>query len=465
MAQGLKNSHHLKSPLARLLLSTMKGVVALLVSGAYGHGSMTLPRPRNAGNSSVHPSPGQDKSCEGDACYWYHVGCYIGCPECSGEGKSLYPQPYCSNPIEPTNNDPETRSWDPLGQSKHGDFTKYNPWRAPGKAPVTDACGVASGYHHPSAYADIPAGYHAYDMGSKVLPAGAPTYWKAGGTAEVGWALSAQHGGGYTYRLCPKSESLNEACFQSHPLSFAAKNSTVRYHDGSKQDFQIPVANLESSGMHWRRNPIPGCSCDLGWGCRQSSDEVSIDGTSGHSHVQGVVDKSPYAHGGPPTPACPYGTMFDAGWTPEGEGFLVGSSNVFSIIDEIQVPNTPGEYVLGWRWDCEQTDQVWNSCADIVITNDVPPTPAPTPSPPGPAPKPPKPSPSKACKTNENPTCKGSFTSEKSCWFGGCRTCHDDTSFDCDECCSGCSRTSKSGKSGSIHYCTWTKSNASGVLV
>ena len=27
----------------------------------------------------------------------------------------------------------------------------------------------------------------------------------------------------------------------------------------------------------------------------------------------------------------------------------------------------PGEYVLSWRWDCEQTPQVWNSCADVTV--------------------------------------------------------------------------------------------------
>merc|ERR1712113_1050424 len=72
-----------------------------------------------------------------------------------------------------------------------------------------------------------------------------------------------------------------------------------------------------------------------------------------------------------------------------GEGFLVElvtniSGNHFSVMDEIQVPNKPGQYVLSWRWDCEETDQVWNSCADIVITDDVPPSPAPTPAPPSP---------------------------------------------------------------------------------
>ena len=26
-----------------------------------------------------------------------------------------------------------------------------------------------------------------------------------------------------------------------------------------------------------------------------------------------------------------------------------------------------GEYSISWRWDCEQTPQVWNSCADVTI--------------------------------------------------------------------------------------------------
>jgi hypothetical protein len=28
---------------------------------------------------------------------------------------------------------------------------------------------------------------------------------------------------------------------------------------------------------------------------------------------------------------------------------------------------TPGEYVLGWRWDCEESTQVWSGCADVTI--------------------------------------------------------------------------------------------------
>jgi hypothetical protein len=39
------------------------------------------------------------------------------------------------------------------------------------------------------------------------------------------------------------------------------------------------------------------------------------------------------------------------------------------IEDTVQIPEhiAPGEYVLGWRWDCEETTQIWQSCSDITI--------------------------------------------------------------------------------------------------
>lgn len=41
----------------------------------------------------------------------------------------------------------------------------------------------------------------------------------------------------------------------------------------------------------------------------------------------------------------------------------------YAVEDTLEVPeNIPaGEYVLGWRWDCEATSQIWSSCADITI--------------------------------------------------------------------------------------------------
>ena len=42
--------------------------------------------------------------------------------------------------------------------------------------------------------------------------------------------------------------------------------------------------------------------------------------------------------------------------------------NDYVIIDEVKVPKLPsGRYVLSWRWDAEQTAQVWTNCAVIEI--------------------------------------------------------------------------------------------------
>ena len=39
------------------------------------------------------------------------------------------------------------------------------------------------------------------------------------------------------------------------------------------------------------------------------------------------------------------------------------------IRDTLKIPNNlpPGDYVLGWRWDCEESTQVWSSCSDVTI--------------------------------------------------------------------------------------------------
>ncbi len=67
---------------------------------------------------------------------------------------------------------------------------------------------------------------------------------------------------------------------------------------------------------------------------------------------------------------CPTGLMFPspAGWS-DGAGAGNRGSFNFEMVDVVKVPDVPpGEYSLSWRWDAEQTPQVWNSCADVTIT-------------------------------------------------------------------------------------------------
>jgi predicted carbohydrate-binding protein with CBM5 and CBM33 domain len=47
----------------------------------------------------------------------------------------------------------------------------------------------------------------------------------------------------------------------------------------------------------------------------------------------------------------------------------------YSIVDTVVVPAglPTGDYLISWRWDAEQTTQIWQNCADIHITAGAPP--------------------------------------------------------------------------------------------
>ena len=41
----------------------------------------------------------------------------------------------------------------------------------------------------------------------------------------------------------------------------------------------------------------------------------------------------------------------------------------YNIVDKVTIPTDieAGNYLLSWRWDCEQSRQIWQNCADIRI--------------------------------------------------------------------------------------------------
>eukprot|EP00729_Bicosta_minor_P006469 gene6469-3087_t len=98
----------------------------------------------------------QGAAClSGQTCLWMSVGCTIGCKECDGGmigTKSVGTNPNgidrCSSGMQPTNNNPQHRTFNRnctggcIGSAD--DYTKHNPWRAPGSAPVYDPCGPAA---------------------------------------------------------------------------------------------------------------------------------------------------------------------------------------------------------------------------------------------------------------------------------------------------------------------------------
>jgi len=285
--------------------------------------------------------------CEGYACMWFSQGCTIGCPACTGETDSF--RNLCGSSKQPTVTEPKFRTFNRYRKDKQGDWTASHPWRAPGNAPVLDACGMAGGFRrnnegpggHP------PPGHRWGDRGSE-LSSPERTVWTAGSTAEVSWGIAANHGGGYQYRLCPKSEPLTEACFQRTPLPFADETQVLRLANGTsvKISGTFVSSGTLPEGSTWAMNPVPACA-------------EAIPGTYGHP-----CDSPQF----PPPPGCD-----ETCWGDSDETVRSGHRHAVlpTIVDRLRIPATipQGDYVLGWRWDCEQTPQVWSSCSDVTIVS------------------------------------------------------------------------------------------------
>eukprot|EP00937_MAST-01D_sp_MAST-1D-sp2_P005951 g5951.t1 len=368
-------------------------VVASLVCAAIGHAGLVIPPARNNYNNSdpseiVHRWTGGRRlggPCAGSACLWFNEGCFAGCDTCvegfpalpanfsNDSQKNYYGQPNCATPLEPTLPE-QYRTWNIGNKSPFGDYGKYHPWRSPGHAPTSDPCGVAGGYATPTGGGgETPMGARQGDKGS-ALPshAGVRTQWRASAIAEVGWMLAANHGGGYLYSMCPAGAALTEACLDLTPLAFADDFHVIRYIAGPKVGTELVInATDVAEGTHpagsvWRRNPIPACNCDRGFGCKVGGDAAS--------------GAAAYWNGSSPEPAggysCPTGVAFappfDFGygqqlWDQGANTHPAEAMNTWVIVDRLHVPARKGRYVLRWRWDVEQNSQIWSHCADVEV--------------------------------------------------------------------------------------------------
>ena len=76
--------------------------------------------------------------------------------------------------------------------SSGSDWTKKNPWRSPGSTPFTASCGANGG------------------KTGLELPATQLTTVSSPGSIELGYAINANHGGGWSIRMCPLSANATE---------------------------------------------------------------------------------------------------------------------------------------------------------------------------------------------------------------------------------------------------------------
>ena len=129
------------------------------------------------------------------------VGCTIGCQECDGGsvgGANPNGMDRCKSGKNATINDPKYRTLNraiPAGSDE--DWTRWNPWRAPGNAPVYDACGRAGGAGQPTpGHGEFTNTTFAKfgDLGSKLPYYPTGVVWEAGSAVETMQAIRANHG-------------------------------------------------------------------------------------------------------------------------------------------------------------------------------------------------------------------------------------------------------------------------------
>ena len=146
------------------------------------------------------------------------------------------------------------------------------------------------------------------------------TTWTRGQIAEVFWASGAKHRGGYAYRLCKVPDGgiskITEQCFEDGHLDFSGAISWIQRKATTDFDpnnweaidaFRTKVGT-NPVGSEWAKITLPE-----------------------HEPVKGF-----------------------GGW---------------AFKDLVVVPEDlePGQYVLSWRWDCQNSPQIWSSCANINI--------------------------------------------------------------------------------------------------
>jgi len=356
------------------------------------HGSLLYPLPRGGVDRNEEPfskggfpkghypcacTNGTEKTCyPAQSCLWFNQGCTIGCP-CTGNGTMSRRPNYsmCKTNQMPTNNAVETRSINRgATPGSAEDVYKYMPWRAPGTAVPADPCGVAGGDQHGKKQT---AGGEYYptknakqgDKGSVVLkPYFSGANWTAGSVVEASWFIQANHAGGYYYRLCPASSELTEECFEQTPVPFEGTETTLRMKNGNEA---VVNATFLSEGTHpfgstWKMNPVPEC-------CPNQTDTAA-----GSCESQGYTCGS-YQHTGVGPKCGSHQCGSDSGMGKSVPAFPwptndptappTGVEPKFAIVDKLRIPAhlEKGHWILGWRWDCEETAQVWMACAGVMI--------------------------------------------------------------------------------------------------
>jgi len=168
---------------------------------------------------------------------------------------------------------------------------------------------------------------------------GVQATYKAGDVVTMEWCVSdlADHGGVYSYRLCTDH-------------SLVAKFTNPEYTpdaadmDALESCFQAGI--LACSDVPGQECPIhPDCQAagTETWGCRNSTEWFNCGPKDNGRCASRGTHGSCETHKGP-------GTV---------------------LKDQVKLPDgfASNHTLIGFRWDCQDTPQLWLHCADVEITS------------------------------------------------------------------------------------------------
>jgi hypothetical protein len=301
----------------------LRAAAALLAAApvALGHGAMQLPpawmNPGGAFSKFLQPgwikypgagdqnsagctgkaAPGQLERAQGCAAEWYTNYTFIN-PAAPGSWTGMGK----GTPTIPRDSPLRTyQDWDFTNDTgctaadgpECIDWTVHNPWRAPGTAPVWSPCGVDGGNPGGCPFGTkdprgCAGGGYAFGPDARTHPfeGVVTTSWTRGSVQSVAWGITANHGGGYAYRLCKYADdaagnktaarsALTESCFEQTHLDFVGEESwavgCANKTSASRAEPCLSPLNVSftaqrtSTGTHpkgsmWTKNPIPACS-------------------------------------------------------------------------------------------------------------------------------------------------------------------------------------------------------------
>ena len=165
--------------------------------------------------------------------------------------------------------------------------------------------------------------------------------WHSGERAEVKLSVRANHGGGWSFRLCPATQPLTEECMQQTPLDFAER-TWLEFRNGSRTEINSLYLSTGTFPLHsmWALNPLPFP--------RKDSFSPPCEGKDNRTNTTDPIWS--WGNSSGPAPAWEASSALCEGNFPFG----------VNVIHELEVPDVPsGEYVLGFRYDSENTAQVW----------------------------------------------------------------------------------------------------------